>query len=112
VTWTIDVPPAARVRAWVALRPDAWEREGDGVVFRIGISVSGKYEVLARAQVDPHGHPGDRRWTLVEAPLDAYAGKRVSLVFSTDASDDPSRGDSRNDLALWGDPAVVTRDVK
>lgn len=107
ITWTVDVPAAAQVRAWVALRPDAWDREGDGVVFRIGIAVGDKYDVLARVHVNPRERPGDRRWVPIEAALSPYAGRTAKLVFSTDASEDPSRGDSRNDLALWGDPAIT-----
>jgi len=107
ITWTVDVPASAQVRAWVALRRDAWDREGDGVVFRIGIAAGDKYDVLARVHVNPRERPADRRWVPIEAVLSAYAGRTAKLVFSTDASEDPSRGDSRNDLALWGDPAIT-----
>ena len=107
VTWSVTIPPAATVRAWVALRPDAWGRDGDGVVFRIGVSTDNVYTVLARLHVDPRNRVEDRRWVPIEAALDSYAGKSIKLVFSTDASEDPSRGDSRNDLALWGDPVVL-----
>lgn len=108
VTWSVTIPRAARVRAWVALRPDAWGRDGDGVVFRIGVSADGTYQVVARVHVDPRNRAGDRRWVPLEAALDAYGGKEAKLVFSTDASEDPNRADSRNDLALWGDPVVLS----
>ena len=107
VTWSVTVARKAVVRAWVALRPDAWGRDGDGVVFRIGVSDANTYRVLARVHVDPGNRSEDRRWVLIEAALDGYTGRSIKLVFSTDASEDPHRGDSRNDLALWGDPAVV-----
>lgn len=107
VTWSLTVPSSARVRVWAALRPDTWGRDGDGVVFRIGVSTDNVYQVLARVHVDPRNRSEDRRWVPIEAALDGYAGRPIKLVFSTDASDDPRRGDSRNDLALWGDPAVV-----
>ena len=107
VTWSVTIPRGATVRAWVALRPDAWGRDGDGVVFRIGVSTDNVYQVVARVHIDPRNRVEDRRWVPIEAALDSYAGKAVRLVFSTDASEDPSRGDSRNDLALWGDPVVA-----
>ena len=108
VTWSLTVPRAARVRAWVALRPDAWGRDGDGVVFRIGVAAEGTYQVVARVHIDPRNRVEDRRWVPIEAALETYVGKQAKLVFSTDASNDPNRGDSRNDLALWGDPVVVS----
>ena len=107
VTWSVTVPRQAMVHAWVALRPDTWTRDGDGAVFRIGVSVDNVYHVIARVHVDPRNRTDDRRWVPLAAALDGYAGKPIKLVFSTDASDDPARGDSRNDLALWGDPAIV-----
>jgi hypothetical protein len=106
VTWSVTIPRGATIRTWVALRPDAWGRDGDGVVFRIGVSRDNAYKVLARVHVDPRNRTEDRRWVPIEAALDNYAGERIKLIFSTDASEDPNRGDSRNDLALWGDPAV------
>ena len=35
ITWSVSLPRAASLRTWIALRPDAWERDGDGVVFRV-----------------------------------------------------------------------------
>lgn len=107
LTWSVKVPKAATLRTWIALRPDAWERDGDGVVFRVGISAGDHYDVVARVHVDPRNKATDRAWLPLDVPLDKYAGQQVKVVLSTDASPSADRGDLRGDLALWGEPQIV-----
>src|SRR5262245_60234910 len=38
LTFTVPIPARAMFRAAVALKPNAWLAEGDGVSFRVGIS--------------------------------------------------------------------------
>jgi hypothetical protein len=103
----ITVPRDAWLRVWVALRPDVWERkEGDGVLFRIGVSDGRTYDELVRQHVDPQSNANDRRWVPLTVDLSAYGGLTVDLVFNTNSSL-PGRGDNpANDWAVWGAPEV------
>ena len=61
LTWKVTVPPGASLRAWIGLEPDAWNGEGDGVLFRIGVSDGSGFRDLLVRQVNPFRVPGDRR---------------------------------------------------
>ena len=109
IKWQVVVPNDAWLRTWLGVDPRAWDKDGDGVLFMIGIRVldGGTYEQLLTQAVDPHGRSGDRRWVPVAVDLSAYGGRKVEIIFNTRAS---IRGDdSRNDFAYWGAPAICLR---
>ena len=106
LTFRLTPPAYAWLTTSLALRPEAWDKPGDGVVFLIGISDGRRYDLLLTEHIDPFGNPGDRRWIPVSIDLSAYAGREVDLMFNTYASQ-PGRGvDTRNDWAIWGAPAI------
>lgn len=104
VAWDVTVPAGAWVEAQLALEESVWNQPGDGVMFRIGVSVDGRYDELLTQIVNPSGIPGDRRWVPVEVDLTPYAGRQVSLILNTGALDTTDF-----DLAVWGDLRLVTR---
>lgn len=107
IAWDLTMPDHARVETEVALQEEAWTLAGDGVLFRIGISLDGRYDELVTLVVNPSGLPDDRRWVPVAVDLSPYAGRAVSLIFNTGSG---AEGDNRdNDLAVWGAPRLVTR---
>lgn len=108
ITWRITPPPAARLRAWLALRSEIWSQLGNGVVFRIGVSDGRTYHELLTRHVNPYGAPEDRRWIPVAIDLSPFAGKAVDIIFNTDPSPRGVPADGRNDLALWGEPTVAS----
>jgi hypothetical protein len=103
-------PPAdAWFSASIAVDPAVWDKEGDGVLFRMGVS-DGKntYEELLNQAVNPVANPNDRRWIPVALDLSEYAGRNVEIILNINASVSGSgRNDSRNDRALWGAPSLV-----
>lgn len=106
--YKMQVPDDAWLKVAVATRPDSWTQEGDGVLFRFGVSDGRRYDELFMQHVNPFANPGDRKWIQVWVDLSAYAGEEVELIFNTNSS--PNRGnDQRNDHALWGDPEIVVR---
>lgn len=106
ITWKLTIPDDAWLRTSLALKPEMWDKESDGVLFRIGISDGRRYEELLSQHVDPHNAAGDRRWLPVNLDLSAYARQEVSLIFNTNSSL-PGRGDdSQNDWAVWGEPQI------
>lgn len=107
---SLTLPRDAWLRTWVALRPEVWDRpEGDGVLFRFGVSDGRTYDELVRQHVDPQHNQNDRRWIPLEVDLSAYGGLMVDLVFNTNSSL-PGRGDDpANDWAVWGQPEIFVR---
>jgi hypothetical protein len=104
-----QIPDNGRLRAWIAVKEEAWTQDAsDGVLFRFGVD-DGRYEELLNQMVDPRHNANDRGWLPVDIDLSAYAGQKVKLIFNTNASL-PTKGDNpAYDFALWGDPAVVTK---
>jgi hypothetical protein len=62
LTWEQYFPDGAMLQVAVALKPDAWSMNGDGVLFRIGVSDGRIHEDVVTRLVNPHGQPEDRRW--------------------------------------------------
>ncbi|HSC26740.1 MAG TPA: hypothetical protein VLD67_05675 [Vicinamibacterales bacterium] len=109
LTWKVRVPDDGWLRVWLGLKPEAWEAEGNGVLFFVGVSDGRAFDMLFTQHVNPRDNPPDRRWIPVFADLSAYGGEEVDIVFNTRASPENVEEDPRNDLALWGAPEVVVR---
>jgi hypothetical protein len=104
-----QIPDNARLRAWIAVKEEAWTQDGsDGVLFRFGVD-DGRYEELLNQMVDPRHNANDRGWLPVDIDLSAYAGQKVKLIFNTNASLPGKCNTDAFDFAVWGDPAVVSR---
>jgi hypothetical protein len=102
----VTVPQDAWLRVWVALLPEAWDKEGDGVYFRFGVSDKRTYDELVRQHVDPKNNTNDRRWIPITVDLSQYGGLSVDLIFNTNSSL-PGRPDNpANDWAVWGSPEI------
>ena len=106
----VRVPDDGWLKVSLGLKPEAWDKEGDGVYFFVGVSDGRACEELFTQTVDPYKNPSERRWIPVSADLSSYAGEEVELVFNTRASA-PGKGatDARNDLPVWGAPVISTR---
>jgi hypothetical protein len=109
LTWKVTLPNDAWLRTAIALEPEAWTKEGDGVLFWIGVSDGRTYEPLFKQSLNPFGVPGDRRWVPISIDLSAYGGRQVDIIFNTYAGLPGGANDSRNDLAFWAAPAVYLR---
>jgi hypothetical protein len=109
LTWKVRVPEDGWLNVSVGLKPEAWEKEGDGVLFTVGVSDGRAYDPLFSQHVDPFGSPADRRWIPVWVDVSAYGGDEVDVILNTVASQPKKEGDLRNDLAVWGEPVIVVR---
>lgn len=107
--WKVRAPDDAWLRVWVSVLPEVWEKPGDGVQFRVGVSDGRTYEDLAVQHVNPIANQGDRKWLQVMVDLSAYAGEEIQLILNTDASPPGKPYDAQNDLAAWGAPEIVVR---
>lgn len=109
LTYKIVVPEDGKLRAWLALKEETWDKQSDGVLFRIGVSDGREYEELVNQHVDPVNNPSDRRWVPVDVDLSAYAGQAVELIINTNSSP-KGRGDNpAYDWAVIGDPAIIVQ---
>jgi hypothetical protein len=104
--YTITVPRDAWLETSFALRPDAWDKPGDGAQFRIGVSEGRTYEELLRQYVNPKR--GDRQWFTARLDLSAYEGRTVKVILNTDPGP-PGDADTTNDEAVWGAPRVFSQ---
>lgn len=109
LTYKLIVPDDAWLRVYVGLKPDAWEKAGDGVLFFFGVSDGRAWDQLFTQHVDPYANRGDRRWIQVMVDLSAYAGEEVDVIFNTRSSEPEKAENHDNDLALWGAPEIVIR---
>ena len=106
ITWTVTLPGEAQLRAALGIDPQAWDLDGDGVLFRVGVNDGEGYKELWNQHVDPRHTPGDRRWIPIMIDLTRLGGRRVDIIFNTNTSLPGKGDDARNDLALWGAPAI------
>jgi hypothetical protein len=109
IEFKLTVPPDAWFSASIGVDPAAWDKEGDGVLFRMAV-VSGsgtQYEELLNQHVNPAANASDRRWIPVAVDLSAYAGRDVRIQLSTNPSLPGKPTDLRNDLGLWGAPLIT-----
>lgn len=108
IIYRLTPPPSAWFTASIAVDPSVWGKEGDGVLFRLGVADGqGGYDELLNEHVNPAANKADRRWIPAAVDLSAWAGREIRLVLSTNASAPGHGEDLRNDLALWGAPVLV-----
>jgi len=97
LAWDLTIPNGAWVEAHLALPADMATVAGEGVLFRIGISLDDRYEEVVTHVVAPVASSDRHQWTPVAADLSIFAGRRVSLIFNTAGP------------GLWGAPRLVVR---
>ena len=106
--WKVRIPKNGLLKLYLGMKPESWDKEGDGVLFRIGVSDGHTFEDLLTQHIDPFHNKADRRWIPVAVDLSAYAGEEVEVIFNTNVGL-PGKDDARNDTALFAAPAIVIR---
>ena len=109
VRFHVRVPNDGWLKVSLGLKPEAWEKEGNGVYFFVGISDGRAYENLFTQTVNPFKNASERRWIPVVVDLSAYSGQDMEIMFNTRESGPGQAPDARNDLPVWGAPEIVTR---
>lgn len=102
IIWKVDVPAGAVLETSFGMREDSWTVNGDGATFRIGISDGQRFQDFARKWLDPYHRREDRGWFPARVDLTPYAGRRVEVVFNTEAN-----FNSVHDAAVWGAPRIL-----
>ena len=109
IIWKVKIPDDGWIKTWVGMKPESWDKEGDGVLFRIGVSDGRTFEDLSTLHVDPYHNKGDRRWIQMFADVSQYSGEEVEVIFNTNNSMPNTPENRDNDTALFGDPQIVVR---
>ena len=109
IIWKVRIPDDGWLMVSLGLKPESWDKEGDGVLFRIGVSDGRVFEDLLTHHIDPFHNKGERRWVPVAVDLSAYAGEEVEVIFNTNLSVPGKPDDGRGDTALFGAPEIVIR---
>jgi hypothetical protein len=105
----VTIPDDGHLRAFIAVKEDAWDKQSDGVLFRFAVSDGRQYDELLNHHVDPAHNANDRRWQPVDIDLSAYAGQQVDLIFNTNSSVKGAGDNPAYDFAVWGAPAIVVK---
>jgi hypothetical protein len=107
--WKLHIPDNGWLMVSLGMKPESWEQEGDGVLFRIGVSDGRTFEDLLTQHIDPFHNKSDRRWVPEAIDLSAYAGEEVEVIFNTNVSMPGKPADDRGDTALFATPQLVVR---
>ncbi len=103
LVYPVKVKPGLTLRAHVAMAPQAWTAEGDGVVFSIYVEDEAGIHLLHSRYVDPKHHQQDRCWAPLRVDLSPFSGKLVRVIMAVGSG---PAGDTRYDWAGWGDPRL------
>ncbi len=102
----LRVPADAELRFAVGVRPSAWRRMGDPILFEIArLDRRGAEQTLYRRVVHPREIKDDRRWIEERIRLGAHTRRGIRLVFKTSCA---GAGDTRCAWAVWGEPRIVS----
>lgn len=109
IIWRLEIPPVAVLRVSAALQPHVWTSNGDGALFRVGISDGAEYKEFVRLYLNPYSLPQDRRWSSAQIDLSPYAGRNVEVIFNTGPGE---MGNGVSDASVWGAPRIVPNAAK
>lgn len=106
ITFHVKVPDDGWLRVSLGMKPESWDKDGNGVLFFAGVSDGRAFDKLFEQTLNPFANASERRWIPVAVDLSSYAGEDVDIILNTRAGKDAGATDARNDLPLWGAPTI------
>ena len=106
IIFHVRIPDDGWLRVSLGMKPESWDKDGNGVLFFAGVSDGRSFEKLFEQVLNPHANASERRWIPVAVDLSAYAGEEMDVILNTRASPAGVTPDDRNDLPLWGAPTI------
>jgi len=100
LVYPVKIEPGTTFRTALAVAPQAWTAEGDGVVFSVYVEDEAGIHLVYSRYVDPKHHDLDRAWLLISINLDDFKGKLVRLLLEVNSG---PAGDDRYDWAGWSE---------
>lgn len=102
----VSIPPNSTLTFSTGIDPNAWNKEGDGVQFKILIEDEGKFNEIFSEYIDPKHFVDDRIWHDHQLDLTEYSNRTVNVYFVTNPG---PNGDVRYDWAYFGDPVILIK---
>lgn len=96
----INIPENASMKFNIAINPQSWTEDGDGVEFDIYIKVNNSTLQSFKKYINPKRNVEERKWNEFELNLSKFSGKKVDLLFTTSSEHD--------NWAWWGDPIILS----
>ena len=109
ITFRVRVPDDGWLKVSLGMKPESWDKEGNGVYFFAGVSDGRAFEKLFDQTLNPFANPSERRWIPVSVDLSAYAGEEMDVILNTREGGPGAPADARNDMPLWAVPEIVKR---
>ncbi|MHB8134994.1 MAG: hypothetical protein ACYDH1_12320 [Anaerolineaceae bacterium] len=103
LVYPIKIPSGAVLLSDLALAPESWPSEGDGVTFLIYLENDSGIHLLYSRYVDPKHHQQDQTWIPVMVDLSGFSGQLVRVIFSVNSG---PAGDARFDWSGWANPRI------
>ena len=103
LVFPVKIEPATTFRADLAVAPEAWALEGDGLTFSLYVEDNTGMQLVHSRYVDPKHHQQDRRWVPLQVDLSSFGGELVRLILVVGSG---PAGDQRYDWAGWGEPRL------
>lgn len=103
LVYPLKIEPKTSFSTSLAMAPQAWAAEGDGVTFSVALEDEAGYHLLYSQYIDPKHQQQDQRWLPVRIDLSAFEGKLVRFILVTNSG---LAGDLRYDWAGWGQPRL------
>lgn len=103
LVYPVVVESRTAFHAELAVAPEAWTEEGDGVTFSVYVEDDAGMHLLISRYVDPKHHQQDRRWVPMRANLSPFEGKLVRIILAVNSG---PAGDMRHDWSGWGEPRL------
>jgi hypothetical protein len=104
LVYPVKIEPRTTFYAALAMAPEAWTAEGDGVVFSMYVEDQAGFHLLYSQYVDPKHQQQDRQWTTIRIDLSPYKDKLVRLILAVNSG---PADDQRYDWAGWGFPRLL-----
>ena len=104
LVYPVMLEPNSTFQADLAVAPEAWTMEGDGVTFSLYVENEAGMHLLHSRYVDPKHHQEDRRWLPMRVDLAPFGEKLVRIILVVGSG---PAGDRRCDWAGWGAPRLV-----
>jgi len=103
----IAIPANAVLHFGIGINQTAWDKSGDGVTFEVTVvdQKSDRYLIFSE-YIDPKRNSQDKKWFDYNLDLKAFAGQKVSFVFSTSAG---PRNNNAYDWAGWSDLQIALK---
>ena len=77
LVYPVRIRPRTALHAHLAVAPEAWAKEGDGVTFSVYVEDEAGMHLVYGRYVDPKHHEQDRRWLPLRVDLSPFSGKLV-----------------------------------